>query len=104
LNSLRTALLSNDTAGINTALNSIKQASTRLNANLTFYGTVETRIQDASNFADTYDTQLKTEISSKEDADIPSAALELTAANTQLQAALTMQGKMPTSSLFNYLG
>jgi flagellar hook-associated protein 3 FlgL len=104
LNSLRLALLSNDTTAITTALNSIKKASTRLNASLTFYGTVETRIQDASSFATTYDTQLKTEISSKEDADIPSAALELTAANTQLQAALMMQGKMPTSTLFNYLG
>ncbi|HWC98030.1 MAG TPA: flagellin [Candidatus Sulfopaludibacter sp.] len=104
LNSLRVALLNNDTAGINTALNSIKQASTHLNSALTFYGTVETRIQDATNFATTYDTQLQTEISSKEDTDIPSAALELTAANTQLQAAMTMQGKLPTSTLFNYLG
>ena len=64
---------------------------------------MENRIQDASNFATSYDTQLRTEISNIEDADIPSAALELTQSNTQLEAAMTMQGKMPTSTLFNYL-
>lgn len=103
LNGLRVALLANDTTGISNALNSIKQASTRLNAAQSFYGTVESRIQDATSFATSYDTQLQTEIAAKEDADIPGAALELTQANTQLQAALTMQGKMPTSTLFSYL-
>ena len=69
-----------------------------------FYGTVQTRIQDATSFATSNNTRIQTEISAKEDADIPSAALQLTQANTQLQAALTMQGKLPTSTLFSYLG
>ena len=104
LNNLRTALLNNDTSGVINALNSIKQASAQLNTAQTFYGSVETRIQDATTFATNYDTQLQTEIASKESADIPSAALQLTEANTQLEAALTMQGKMPHTTLFSYLG
>lgn len=104
LNGLRVALLNNDTAGIDTAINAIKQASQRLNSMQSFYGTVQTRIQDATSFATSNNTRIQTEISAKEDADIPSAALQLTQANTQLQAALTMQGKLPTSTLFSYLG
>jgi flagellin-like hook-associated protein FlgL len=47
---------------------------------------------------------LQTEISNIQDADIPTAATELTQANTQLQAAMEMEGQLPHSSLFNYLG
>jgi flagellin-like hook-associated protein FlgL len=47
---------------------------------------------------------LQTEISNIQDADITSAATELTEGNTQLQAAMEMQGQMPHTSLFNYLG
>ncbi len=104
LNTLRTALLNNDTAGINTAINSIKQVATHLNTMQEFYGALEGRIQSANSFATSTDTQLQTEISNLEDADIPTAALALSQANTQLEAAMTMQGKMPHSTLFNYLG
>jgi flagellin-like hook-associated protein FlgL len=47
---------------------------------------------------------LQTEISNIQDADVTSAATEMTEANTQLQAAMQMQGQMPHSSLFQYLG
>jgi hypothetical protein len=46
---------------------------------------------------------LKKELSQKEDAGAV-AALELTQANTQLQAAMRMRSKLPGSSLFDYLG
>jgi flagellar hook-associated protein 3 FlgL len=104
LNSLRVALLNNDQTGITNAITSLQAASTHLDNMQAFYGTVENRIQDATSFATKYSTQLQTEISDKEDADVPSAALELTQSNTQLQAAFQMEGKMPTDSLFNYLG
>ena len=104
LNSLHTALLNNDTTGIDNAINAIKASVAHLNSMQAFYGSVEDRIQSATSFATSYDTQLQAEISAKQDADIPTAALELTQSNTELQAALTMQGKMPTSTLFNYLG
>jgi flagellar hook-associated protein 3 FlgL len=104
LNGLRVALLKNDTAGIKTAIDGIKRASLRLNSMQSFYGTVEDRVRTASDFAMAYDSRLRQQIGEKEDADIPTAALQLTQANTELQAALTMQGKMPNSTLFSYLG
>jgi flagellar hook-associated protein 3 FlgL len=104
LNNLRTALLNNDQAGITAAQSDIQQASVQLNSAQSFYGNVENRITNATTYATTYSTQLTTEIGGIQDADATSAALELTAANTQLQAAFEAQGKMPTSSLFDYLG
>jgi flagellar hook-associated protein 3 FlgL len=104
LNNLRTALLNNDQAGITTAQSQLQQASTQLNTAQSFYGNVENRIQNATTNVTTYDTQLTTEIGGIQDADATSAALQLTEATTQLQAAFEAQGKMPTSSLFDYLG
>ena len=104
LNNLRTALLNNDQAGITAAQSDIQQASTQLNSAQSFYGNVEDRITNATSNATTYDTRLTTEIGGIQDADATSAALQLTESNTQLQAAFESQGKMPTSSLFDYLG
>jgi flagellar hook-associated protein 3 FlgL len=104
LNNLRVALLSNDQAGISTAQSQIQQASTQLNTAQSFYGNVENTITNATNYATTYDTQLTVEIGGIQDADATSAALQLTQDTTQLQAAFQAQGKMPTSSLFDYLG
>jgi flagellar hook-associated protein 3 FlgL len=104
LNGLRIALLNNDQTGISNALNSVKVASAHLNDMQAFYGTVENRIQNATTYSAKYDTQLQTQIGSIQDADISSAALELTQANTQLQAAFQAEAKMPATSLFDYLG
>ncbi len=104
LNSLRTALLNNDQPGITASQNMLNQASTHLNNSQSFYGNVENQIQSATSFAGTYSTQLQTEISGIEDADVTSAALELSQSSTQLQAAFESQAKMPTTSLFSFLG
>jgi flagellar hook-associated protein 3 FlgL len=103
LGGLYTALLAGDTATIATAVASVKSASSQLNSMQAFYGTVQNRIQDASDFAGSYDTQLQTELSQKEDADVVSAALELSQANTQLQAAFQMRAALPHKSLFDYM-
>jgi flagellar hook-associated protein 3 FlgL len=104
LNTLRLSLLANDTAGVTNSTDLIKAASDHLNSEQAFYGSVENRIQNAVSFGQSYDVQLKTEVSQIADADIPSAAMELTQTTTQLQAAFEMEGKMPHSSLFDYLG
>jgi len=103
LNNLRLALLNNDAAGITASTGALHQASDHLNAMQAFYGTVENRIDDATTFASNYDIQLQTEISQKEDADATAAALEMTQANTQLQAAFQMRAQVPRKSLFDYL-
>jgi flagellar hook-associated protein 3 FlgL len=104
LNTLRVALLKNDQTGIANSLSLIRDASNQLNAADAFYGAVENRVQDATNFATNYGTQLQTEIGNMQDTDIPTADMQLTQDETQLEAAFTIQGKMPTSTLFNYLG
>ncbi|MGA2271183.1 MAG: flagellin [Bryobacteraceae bacterium] len=103
LNALRTALLNNDSNAIGSSIGALEQASDHLNSMEAFYGTVENRIQDATSFASQYDTQLQTEISQKQDADVTAAALGLTQANTQLQAAYQARAKMPHTSLFDFL-
>jgi flagellar hook-associated protein 3 FlgL len=103
LNGLLTALNNNDQAAVANSIASLKQASNRLNNMDAFYGTVENRIEDATTFASKYDVQLQTEISNIQDADVATAATAMTQANIELQAAMQMQGKMPTSTLFNYL-
>jgi flagellar hook-associated protein 3 FlgL len=104
LNTLRLALLANDQQAITSSTDLLHQAADQLDSMDSFYGTVENRIDDASSFAGNYDTQLQTQISGKEDTDIPTAAMEMTQANTQLQAAFTIEGKMPQTTLFSYLG
>ncbi len=103
LNSLRAALQNNDTDGITAAVGALRNASGHLSDSQAFYGTVENRIQDATNFAATYAVQLKTELGQKEDADITSAALIMNQGTLQLQAAFQMESKMPRTTLFDFL-
>src|ERR1035437_2446068 len=102
LDNLAQALETNNTGGISDLVASLKAASDHLNSMEAFYGNVQTRIQNAGDFASSYDIQLQTELSQKEDADVTSAALELTQANTQLQAAFQMRAQRPHTSLFSY--
>ena len=104
LNNLRLGLLANDTTQITAASASVQLASDHLNTAQAFYGTVENRITDATNYSSSYDVQLQTELSQKEDADVTSAALAITQGNTQLEAAFQMQAKMPHTSLFDFMG
>ena len=104
LNNLRLGLLANNPAQITAASASIQLASDHLNTAQAFYGTVQNRIADAANYCATYDVQLKTELSQKEDADITTAALAITQGNIQLQAAFQMQAKMPRTTLFDFIG
>ena len=104
LNNLRQGLLANNTSQITAASASLQTASDHLNTVQAFYGTVENRITNATNYCGTYDVRLKTELSQKEDADITTAALTITQGNTQLQAAFQMQAKMPRTTLFDFMG
>ena len=104
LNSLRVALLANDTTQITAASASIQLAADRLNTSQAFYGTVQNRIEDATNYSAGYDVQIQTELSQKQDADITADALAITQGNIQLQAAFQMQAKMPRTTLFDFIG
>ncbi len=104
LNNIRLALLSGDAGPVTAAAPGLQVAAAQLNTAQAFYGTVQGRIQQAQSYAESYDVQLQTQLSQKEDADAPAAALELTQGNTQLQAAFQMRARLPNQSLFDYLG
>jgi flagellar hook-associated protein 3 FlgL len=104
LSGLRTALLNDDATAVAQSVSALTAASTRLNTAQAFYGTVQNRIQAATEFADQYDIDLKKQLGQKEDADIVAAALEVSQGNTGLQAAFQMRASIPHRSLFEFIG
>lgn len=103
INSLRQALLNNDSAGINSALGDVQSSDTYLNQQLAFYGTVQDRVTSSLNFSQNYETQLQTQLSGIQDADETQAITQLTQTQTQLQAALESRAQIPRTSLFDFL-
>ncbi len=104
VNSLRLALKANDTTAISAAIDSLHASSTYLNTQLSFYGTVQDRVQNAIDASNNKTTSLKAEISSIRDTDYTEASLALTAGNAAQQAAIAAKAKMPHTSLFDLLG
>ena len=103
VHNLQIALQNNDQAGITAALGQVQTAQAYLNQQLGFYGAVQNRIASATDLAKKFETQLEVQLSAQQDADIPSAAIQLTQDTTQLNAALASQAKRPTTSLFDYI-
>jgi len=103
INSLRQALLNNDSTGINSALADVMSAGKYLNQQLAFYGTVQDRVASSLSFGQNYETQLKSQLSQVQDADEAEAITEMTQAQTQLQAALVSRAQFPRTSLFDFL-
>ena len=103
LNNLIVNLQSNNQAGITTAIDSLHTAGDYLNSQLSFYGSVQGRIQDAQTFSSNYQVQLQTQLSQVQDADITQAAIQLSQSTTQLNAAMSAEAKIPRSSLFDFL-
>ena len=103
VNGLQTALANNDQAGIGSSLTALRSAGNRLNIQLSFYGTVQDKIADATDFASKLDVRLQTELSSRRDADAVEAITELQRGQVQQQAALTARAQLPRTSLFDFL-
>jgi flagellar hook-associated protein 3 FlgL len=103
LNGLRTALLNDDTAGINSSLDALNSASNYLNSQLAFYGQAQNRIASGLDQTKTAAVQLRSELSGKTDADLAEAITALTEGQNQLQAALSARARMPHTSLFDVL-
>jgi flagellar hook-associated protein 3 FlgL len=91
------------TQQINDALNSIKTAGVHMSDELAFYGVVQNRITEATDFASKLTLQQQEQLSAVQDADIPSAAIALTQAQTQLSTAMSARAKITSTSLFDYL-
>lgn len=104
IQNLSTALQNNDSAAISTAMDGLSTVSSYLNDQLAFYGNVQDKVADATNFGNTLQVQLQTQISNLQDADLSQAILNMTQAQTQQQAALQSEAKLPRSTLFDFLG
>jgi flagellar hook-associated protein 3 FlgL len=103
ISNLMQALSNNDDTGINSALSDVQTSDTYLNQQLAFYGTVQDRVTSSLNFGQNYTTQLQTQLSGIEDANEAEDITDLTQAQTQLQAALMSESKLPQTSLFDFL-
>jgi len=101
---LLTALQTNNTADIQTAVTNIQTASAHLNDESSFYGAAQNNLTAAGNQASQTVVQLQQELSNEQDADVAQASLALTTGNTDLQAAMASQAMLKPQSLFSYLG
>ncbi len=103
ITSLMQGLQSNNTAAISGALSDVQSADTYLNQQLAFYGTVQDRVQGAVSFGQNYTTQLQTQLGGVQDANEAADITNMTQAQTQLQAALQSEAKLPRTTLFDFL-
>jgi flagellar hook-associated protein 3 FlgL len=100
---LMTALNSNNDTAIQTAVSGLDQAGAYLNTQLAFYGNVQDNIAQATNDSQSLQTQLQTQISNLQDADVTSSITELMQEQTQEQAALESESLVPRTTLFDFL-
>jgi flagellar hook-associated protein 3 FlgL len=103
VNNLRLALQNNDQAAITSALTDVGTSLSGLNQSLAFYGSAQNKVQDASDFGSNQQLQIEKHISTLQDADMTQAITDFQQASTQQQAALQMWGKVPRTTLFDFL-
>lgn len=103
IENLSAALQSNNSAAIATAVDGLSSVGSYLNDQLAFYGNTQNKVADATNFGNTLQVQLQTQISNLQDADLSQAILTMTQDQTQQQAALQSEAKLPRSTLFDFL-
>ncbi|HEX4134879.1 MAG TPA: flagellin [Bryobacteraceae bacterium] len=103
LQSLETALLANDQAGVGTALASLQAATTYVNQQQAYYGTTEERLTSEQNTAANQVTALQTQIGNIRDTDLAQAATDLTQESADQSAALGAEAEIPQKTLFDYL-
>jgi len=104
INSLVTSLQNNNQAGISAANDALTAASQYLNGQLAFYGEAENRVSTATQLAQQFLVQEQSSLGQIQDANVPAAALELTQAQTQQQAALSVEAKIQQEpTLFSML-
>jgi flagellar hook-associated protein 3 FlgL len=103
LNGLSQALQSGNTANIEQAVNVLQGATSYVNGQAGFYGTAENQITSALDLAQKFQTQDQTQLSTLEDADATTLAVQVTQASTALNAAMSAEAHMPTTTLFDYL-
>jgi flagellar hook-associated protein 3 FlgL len=103
LNGLVQALQSGNTTNVIQAVGSLQTASSYVNNQTGFYGAAENNVASALDLAQKFQTQDQTELSSLEDANTATLAVEVTQDSTDMDAAMSAQAHKPTTTLFDYL-
>ncbi len=104
LTRLRDGLLANDETVLTTELANIGTVGEHLNEVLAFYGTTQNQVTEAIASAEASILQFKSQISITEDADAASAIIEMNRLVVQRDAALQSRARLPSRSLFDYIG
>jgi flagellar hook-associated protein 3 FlgL len=104
IQALSTALTNNDAAAIAAASDALKSADTHLNSQLAFYGGVENRVQAATDLAQKFQTEQRTELSQVRDTDVPTVAIAISQMQIQQQASMQVEATMAQmKNLFSFL-
>jgi flagellar hook-associated protein 3 FlgL len=103
LHSLTVALTNNDADEIDDALKNLRTAGDYVNQQLSSYGTLQNRVDEAIDYGKQLGVRLTAELSERRDADVTGSILELTQATTEQQAALSARAQQPRGTLLDYL-
>ena len=104
IETMRAALLSGDEAAKTAALAPFPGISKQLNTALSFYGTVQNQLSEATDTTAKLKLQMEAERSTLEDADATESIVELQQLKFSQQAALQVRSSLPKTSLFDFLG
>lgn len=103
VNSLVSAMQSQNDQAAQTAIGMLKSADEHLNLQLGLYGIAENRASDALDTASKSLTNEQQALSTDRDTDVASAAIQLSQLTLQQQAALSARAKISQLSLFDFL-
>jgi len=103
VNTLRTALATNDEASFQSAIAGIGGALDHLNEQLAYYGSTQNQVAEATSTADKKILSLQAQIANTEGADLAESILEMQEAATHRQAALQAQAQEDRRTVFDFL-
>lgn len=103
MNNLITAMNNGDQSSLQSQMSGLTTVSSYLNQQLAFYGTAQDNVTNATNYAQTQQTQLQAQIGNLQDADETSTILNMTQDQTQLEAAMQSEAQIPHTTLFDLL-
>ena len=103
INGLVTALQNNDQTAVQTSTNGLATVAQYMNNQLAFYGTTQDTVASATEYANTQQTALASEISSLSGTDVASTILNMTQVQTDEQAALASYAQLSHKTLFDFI-
>lgn len=104
LDTLRSALSAGDQAATDSAAATVLTAGEYLRAQHAWYGSVQSRVNEAIDNSSKRAVRYETQIGTIEDADMTAAVIEFQEATFNRNAALQAHSQIPRKSLFDFMG